>query len=202
MTQPARSYRMGRRAEGVERTRERVVRVALELLGERSWRDVTLREVGRRAGVTSQTVLNHFSTKEGLLMSAVQEIGAELLAERERVEPGDVRGAVALMVDQYERYGDANVRLVAEIEEVRGGAELLATARTAHRAWLERIAGDRLPDGPEQRDRALSSLYAVTDVGTWKLLRRDLGSSREETETVLCSLVEAVLAGRADAAAC
>ena len=40
----------------------------------------------------------------------------------------------------------------------------------------------------------LAALYAVTDVGTWKLLRRDLGHSRAETTAVLQSLIRAALA--------
>jgi hypothetical protein len=38
----------------------------------------------------------------------------------------------------------------------------------------------------------------VTDVGTWKLLRRDLGHSRADTAAVLRALLRAALATARD----
>ena len=65
MTQPARTYRMQARAEGVERTRERILRVAPARFVDLPYDDVRLADVAADAGVTQQTLLNHFSSKEG-----------------------------------------------------------------------------------------------------------------------------------------
>ena len=40
----------------------------------------------------------------------------------------------------------------------------------------------------------LCALYAATDVFIWKLLRRDFGLSRTETERVIRDMVEAIVA--------
>ncbi len=58
------------------------------------------------------------------------------------------------------------------------------------------MLGDLLPgdDDPNERRRVLLGLHAALDVFTWKLLRRDLGLSREQTEVQLTDLVLGVLA--------
>jgi hypothetical protein len=40
------------------------------------------------------------------------------------------------------------------------------------------------------RKRRVAALVALTDVYTWKLLRRDLGLSRSETERTLAELIQ------------
>ena len=49
-------------------------------------------------------------------------------------------------------------------------------------------------DDPDERRRVLLGLHAALDVFTWKLLRRDLGLSQEQTEAQLTDLVLGVLA--------
>ena len=48
----------------------------------------------------------------------------------------------------------------------------------------------------EARERLVSALFTVLDFYVWKLNRRDLGKSREATEALMVSLVEAVLETR------
>jgi hypothetical protein len=95
---------------------------------------------------------------------------------------------------QYEAIGDANVRLTAAAERVPGLRQGVDRARAIHIAWLETVFVEQLPDDARDRHRMVGALYAVTDVGTWKLLRRDLGYSRAETTTVLEWLLRAALA--------
>jgi len=71
---------------------------------------------------------------------------------------------------------------------------LLDRGRAAHRAitaqtfarWLEPLTE------PDCR-RTLDALVVATDVYAWKLARRDMGRSREETAILLRRLVDAVL---------
>jgi hypothetical protein len=44
-----------------------------------------------------------------------------------------------------------------------------------------------------ERRRRLAQLVAVCDVYTWKLLRRDSGLSRRQTELALVELLEPIL---------
>ena len=194
MTSAPRTYRMGARARAVERTRERVVAVAREHFTRLPYDEVRLAEVAAAAGVTQQTLLNHFSSKEGLFLAVVDVLGPEIEALRGPVVPGDAAAFARGLVRQYEALGDANVRLAAVAERIPALAAGLDLARARHTAWLHEAFGAQLPDDAGTRRRALAGLYAVTDVGTWKLLRRDLGHSAAETTSVLEHLLRAALA--------
>jgi AcrR family transcriptional regulator len=181
------------RASGVERTRERILGVAKERFFTQPYDEVRLGEIAGAAGVSEQTLLNHFSSKEGLLLAVARFVAPEIESARGPVVPGDVEAAVRGLLRQYERYGDANVRLVAVAERIPELASGVEFGRARHTAWLEATFADALPSAPAARRRALAALYAITDVGTWKLLRRDLGRSRRDTALVLGALLRAAL---------
>jgi AcrR family transcriptional regulator len=188
-----RPYAMTSRAEAVVATRERIVRSATALFLAQRFEDVTLAAIARGAGVSHQTVLNHFESKQGVAR-AVAVVLAEESSGLRGAEPGDHEGAVHALVDDYERMGDANFGWAAS-DGRDGLAELMDEARAGHREWLARMFADRLPASGPARRRAIDALHAATDVYVWKLLRRDLGRSRAETEETMNGLVAGVLEG-------
>jgi AcrR family transcriptional regulator len=189
---PTRSYTMTSRADATAATRDRILRAAQQLFFDRWYEDVTLAAIAEAAGVSHQTVLNHFESKEGVAVATAEVIERETI-ERRAAMPGDVDGAIRALVGEYERFGDANARWAASAERLDGLAQLLDVARANHRDWLERTFDDRLPRGAETRRRAVDALHAATDVYTWKLLRRDLHLGRDEAETTMAELVRGVL---------
>lgn len=189
-----RTYTMGTRADGVAATRDRIARAATALFLERAYDDVTLTAIAKASGVSHQTVLNHFESKEGVVLGVAEIVRAETQALRTVAEPGDVDSAVHALVEDYERMGDANFRWAAA-EGLTTMAALLDEARREHQAWLVQQFGERLPTEPVPRRRAVDALHAATDVYTWKLLRRDLGLTRTETEKTIAALVGGVLRG-------
>ncbi len=190
-----RTYTMTARADSVASTRETIVRSAMHLFFDNYYEDVTLVDIAQAAGVSHQTVLNHFSSKEGVASAVADLLGTETTDARYEAVPGDVGGAVRILVGEYERFGDANARWAASAERLPNLAAILDKARESHRAWLERCFGALLPTGAAGRRRTINALYAATDVYTWKLLRRDLAVSRAETERTIVQLVEGVLDG-------
>ncbi len=106
----ARSYTMTSRADAVASTKERIATAALELLMERRFDDVTLTDIATAAGVSHQTVLNHFESKEGVAFAAADLVVASTNDARSGVTPGDTVGAVRRLVADYEQMGDANAR--------------------------------------------------------------------------------------------
>jgi AcrR family transcriptional regulator len=177
-------------------TRERIVRAALRLALEQAYEDITLKAIAAAAAVSHQTVLNHFASKEPVGAAAAEVLSRETQARRDRARPGDRAGAIAILVGEYERFGDANARWAIASERLGSLAPLLDTARANHQAWLERTFADGLPAMPEPRRRAVHALHAATDVYTWKLLRRDLRLSRAETGRIMLDLVNGVLVKR------
>src|SRR5690349_16410912 len=61
-----RVYRQEARARGVEATRERILQCAYDLWLEVPYDAVTIEAVARRAGVSKQTVLRQFTSKDDL----------------------------------------------------------------------------------------------------------------------------------------
>jgi len=184
---------MQARATTVGRTRDRVLAVARDRFFRLPYDEVRLTEIATAAGVSQQTLLNHFASKEGLLLAVVEFVKPEIEAMRGPVAPGDLDAAVRGLMRQYEALGDANVRLAAVAERIPELARAVEFGRAGHTAWLESAFADSLPDDSRARRRTIAALYAVTDVGTWKLLRRDLGHSRNETAAVLKALLRGAL---------
>jgi hypothetical protein len=143
--------------------------------------------------VSHQTVLNHFASKENVAAAAAELLGRQTQAARGKAVADDAVGAIRVLVGEYERFGDANVRWAVSSDRLGSLAPLLDDARAGHQAWLEWIFGARLPETPVARRLAIHALHAATDVYTWKLLRRDLRLSRADTERVLLDLVDGVL---------
>jgi AcrR family transcriptional regulator len=188
-----RSYTMSARADGVAETRARIARGAMDLFLAQPYEEVTLAAIAKAAGVSHQTVLNHFESKEGVALAAAAIISEDTVAARATGRRGDLSSTVRALVGEYERFGDANFRWAASADRLDALAAMLEEGRRGHRAWLIDQFGARLPTGGAAHDRAVAALYAVTDVYTWKLLRRDLHMSRADTERVVTDMVTAVL---------
>jgi AcrR family transcriptional regulator len=181
----ARPYRMQARAAATEATRERILGAARTAFLNEWYDEVTLSAIARSAGVSQQTVINHFGGKEGLLMAVVDRADTEIAEVRSAASPGDVDGAIRALVADYEQTGDGVIRALALEGRVDALAPVLARGRANHRAWVERMLGD---------GGRVALLVVATDVYTWKLLRRDQGLSREATVGAMCALVRGVLA--------
>ena len=105
-------------AAGVASTRERIARAARDLFLAKAFEDVTLASIAAAAGVSHQTVLNHFESKEGVVVAVAELLRDEVTQARNAAAPGDVAGALHALVGDYEQMGDANVRWVASSERV------------------------------------------------------------------------------------
>jgi AcrR family transcriptional regulator len=189
----SRPYRMDARAAAAEATRERILDIAYGQFMERWYDEVTLRDTAKEAGVALQTVVNHFGTKENLFSAVAERFSASIAETRGGVLPDDIAGAAAALVADYEQTGDTNMRMLALEERVPAVAEGLASGRRSHREWVERIFPAALSTlrGAHRR-RCLAELLTITDVLTWKMLRRDHGLSRAQAEDAIRELLEAV----------
>jgi AcrR family transcriptional regulator len=185
---------MRARADAVEATRERIARAAVERFIAEPYDDVTIASVAADAGVSHQTLLNHFDSKEGLFTAAAELFGADITARRGGRVATDASSLVALLMHQYEHSGDGNVRLAMQDHRIPAVKDALDLARALHREWLAEVFADALPNDEAGRRRILAALYAATDVYTWKLLRRDLGLGRRAVQQVMTDMVEAILA--------
>jgi AcrR family transcriptional regulator len=171
-----RTYRMGARADATVATGERILDAATEVFWERPSDQVSLDEVALRAGVSVRTVIRRFGGRQGLLAAAAaREVRRERI-EREMAPVGDVARAVEVLLDHYEVAGERVLKMLAEEQQVPGLAHMVDMGRAVHRQWCTRVF-------------APAQFVAVCDVYTWKLLRRDAGLSRRQTQLALVELL-------------
>ena len=192
MKSKGRAYRMTARARTVEQTRARILDAVVTLHLERHSADISLADMAAAAGVSVQTVLRHFGTRDGLVEAARDRAIAEVEEER-RTEPGDVSGAVRVVVDHYARRGDGVLVLLAQEGTEAFATEVTSRGRSMHREWVVESFGPLLPAG-RSAEQVVDLLVVATDVYTWKLLRRDRGLSPTRTRQRMEALVRAVLA--------
>ena len=189
----ARRYRMVARAESAARTHRQILEAAFALYTERDFDQVSLEDVAARAGVAVRTVLRRFGSKEALV-DAVAQAGDQAVGDRRQdVASGDAAAAVGCVVGDYERYGDAIMRLLAQEERVPAFRPIAERGRRLHHEWVERTFAPQMARrrGAARR-RLLIELIAITDVYNWKLLRRDMRLDEAATAEVLGEMVAAV----------
>jgi AcrR family transcriptional regulator len=191
-----RPYRMGVRADATAETGERILDAATMVFWERPSDQISLDEVSRRAGVSVRTVIRRFGGKEGLLAAGVARELRRTRSQRDEAPVGDVAAAVAVLVEHYEVIGDRVLKLLAEKEHVSSLTEIVDLGRALHRDWCARVFAPALAGlRGVKRQRRLAQLVAVCDVHMWKLLRRDAGLSRRQTELALFELLNPMLEG-------
>jgi|ERR1051325_9748356 len=184
-----RPYNMKARAAAAEATRLRVLNVVSALLKTRFRSEIRLEDVAAGAAVTVQTVLNLFGNRAALLKEGLESLLRELRAQRLSATPGDVAGAISVLMDHYEQFGDLVIRNLAE----RADPQLIKVGRLGHRRWVQRQFAYTLERADAARRRVLTdALVSACDVYTWKLLRRDMGRSRLDVEATILKMVKSI----------
>lgn len=183
------------RSEAAERTHRAIIQAAFDLYGERDFDQVSLDDVAAQAGVAVRTVLRRFGSKEALLDAVAEAADREIEDRRQEVPSGDAAAAVRCAVTDYETYGDAIMRLLSQEDRAAAFGRIAERGRRLHHEWVERAFAPQLSKRPRAARRLLrAQLIAITDVYTWKLMRRDLGIGRSATVDALREMVAGVAA--------
>lgn len=187
----SRPYRMRARADAAAATAERILDAVEGLFFEDPAGEMTLAAIARRAGVSQQTVIRRFGGRDGAEAAARERALARIEAQRGEAAPGDLPGAVAVLVAHYEQEGEAALRMLAQESRSPRLAEIVENGRRLHAAWCERVFAPALaPLRGTRRARRLAQLIAVCDVHTWQLLRHDRRLSRRQTELALLEMLD------------
>ncbi|HWM55328.1 MAG TPA: TetR/AcrR family transcriptional regulator [Solirubrobacterales bacterium] len=191
-----RPYRMQARAQSTAATKEKVLDSAEAALDEHPGEEPTLSAIADRAGVTVQTILRHFGSKQALLVAAIGRLGARMRSDRDRAPVGDVKGAVGILVDHYETYGDRILRMLANEGKDPVLHVLVDLGRAYHQEWCEHVFAPALTGlHAAKRERRISQLVAITDIYFWKLLRRDRDLSLPQTKRAMRELLDPLIEG-------
>lgn len=185
---------MRARAVSAAATGDRILEAARTRLLIEPYDETTLDDIAADAGVTVQTVLRRFGSKDGLVRAIIERIGEEAIAQRDVAPAGDVVGAVAVLIEHYEQLGDMVMQVLRQELRVPVFAEFTEIGRAYHRDWVARVFAPWLDTRVDAgRERLHAQLVAACDVYTWFLLRRQCGLSRRSAEHAIGELVEGVL---------
>jgi AcrR family transcriptional regulator len=185
-TPPAtRTYTKLARADAEERTRTALLDAATRVFFDEDWEATSLEKIAAEAGVTKQTLLRHFGSKDGLLQAGFVRAMGEVSAQRSEAPVGDVPGAVDNLLDHYEALGDRALKLEA-MHASGSMEEFVQRGRELHYAWVDHAFAPFLTERSAREGKRLrAALIALCDVHTWRLLARHLGLPRAEVRATL-----------------
>lgn len=181
------------RAEREERTRTALLDAAEAAFFSRPWDQISLQDVADAAGVTKQTLLRHFGSKEGLLEQGLARAFDRVRAQRMSAPAGDIEGAVDNLLDHYEEWGERALRMGAMDGRAPTRALRIA-ARQVHYDWVEHAFGPWLARARgRERERLHGALIVLCDVQSWGILARDRGLPRAEVRATLVLAIKRLL---------
>jgi AcrR family transcriptional regulator len=194
---PSRPYKQGARARAQERTRDALLDAADEELSRGGWSKTSLDKLAAKAGVTKQTALRHFGSKEGLIEAAIRRTSEIVRKERAQAPVGDVPGAVRNLLEHYERWGGLVMRVLAEEHRLSLVRKATDRGRQVHYDWVDYVFAPQLEGLDEQaRLRRRAALIGLCDVQMWWLLSHDLGLERAEVQATMIEAIEGVIGER------
>lgn len=198
-----RAYSLGKRADTVEATRQRILEATMELYREQGIPATTLKAVAERADVSRGTIAHHFGTGDGLLGGVLDTILDSLdlpdpaaIEALETLDPR-VRSFVGGMIEFQER--TAHLWPIFEKELQRPEVQQREASYWAALARLQAATlGPRLRDDAAANAALLSVIHPAT-VGTFFWAFEQAGLPRDDARPLLIEFaVDAVrrIAGR------
>jgi len=175
-----RHYRLGRRAETSEETRQRLVEATFQLHAERGIAETSMKDIAERAGVSVGTVYHHFPSYGDAIVACGAHTTEHVPAPSSAVFAGAatreerIARLARALFDYYGR--------VPALESVRRDRELSpaldAFAREEARNRRRLVAEAVGPDGPA----ALAA--ALLDLDAYRALRREGFSAADAADRV------------------
>jgi AcrR family transcriptional regulator len=195
-----RPYRLQRRREAMEETRDRITRAAFELHATVGPAQATISAIAERAGVQRHTVYRHFPDIVSLIRACtvhgMEVTGLPQPAPWESIGDGLARLRVAL--GEMYAYYRANERMIGNILRDLPVMPELAAGSSDYQDHLGRIWATvlgpwmRVRGGRGARVRALVS--TALEFGTWQALTTRGGLTDDQAAATMVGSVEASLA--------
>jgi AcrR family transcriptional regulator len=193
-TKAKRRYRMGARAKATEATRLKILEAVEVAFQELFYDEMTLAAIAERAGVSVQTILRHFDSKESLFTASYLHTAEKMGADRGPLPVGSPKAVVEDLVDHYERFGDRILWMLAQEAREPVLQNLADLGRLYHLQWCRQAFAPALAGlRGKTHERRLAQFVTCTDIYTWKLLRRDRGLSRAQTKLAMQEMLEPLM---------
>jgi AcrR family transcriptional regulator len=184
---------MALRASAKADTERRILEAAERFFLEAPYPEVRLEDIAAAAGVSAPTVIHRFGSKEALAAAAARSGAERVRQQRSQAPVGDLAGTISNLIEHYELWGDSVGHLLSQEAAVPVIREITDAGRALHVDWVEHTFAQWLLSPRTARRRRLAQLVALMDVHVWKVLRRDRGLSKAETEVAMREMVSALL---------
>jgi AcrR family transcriptional regulator len=192
MTSKKRSYRMTRRAELEQRTRQRITESTVALHGSIGPARTSISAIAAHAGVRRATVYRHFPDEEALFGAC----SAHWRAANPAPDPADW----AAIEDPAQRLRRALEDLYAHYRStesmranvLRDEAELPIITRLlrGYRAYLEAVRTTLLAGRNHRGRRVSAAIGHAVAFTTWQSLAREQGLDDRQAAELMCRLVD------------
>lgn len=188
----SRPYRMERRRELVDRTRQRITEAAVRLHTSVGPSETTMSAVAEAAGVTRLTLYRHFPSKDDLFVACMSHWRAAHappdLDALQQISPLQARVRTAL-VDLYRWYGENGDDLYPIYRDAAFTPDSTHRARQANNDRIvEAVIGDAELAGDTRR-RVRAALGHVIGFWAWRSLVDDQGLSTPEAAAMAVDFV-------------
>ena len=186
---------MSLRTSAKAETEKRVLAAAERFFLDAPYPQVRIEDIAAAAEVSAPTVIHRFGSKEALMVAAARSALERVRQQRGEAPVGDAAGAIANLIEHYELWGDPVMHLLAQEAAVPAILDITNAGRALHVQWVEATFAPYLPHPHAAHRIRLAQLVALMDVAVWKVLRRDRGLSKTETELAMREMVSALLEG-------
>jgi AcrR family transcriptional regulator len=191
-----RPYNLGRRQEGADQTRARIVDAARALLmASDGFSGFTMEAVARQAGVARMTVYYQFESKVGLLEAVSDDLARRGRMERLAEVFTQPTASLALekFVETFARFWGADrviarrlralAALDADFERVVRGRD--GWRRNAARALVGRFVAEQGYPPPEALEETVSLLFTITSFESFDTLAGSTQTPEEVSPLIL-----------------
>ncbi len=201
-----RPYRLGRRAESIEQTRERILAATRDLLVRDGYRSTSLDEIARTADVARATVYYQFGSKKGLIEAVVQDIqqraGQEAVVHSVEVsDPVDAMRQAFVMGSRFWAAERPLIHKITGLAAVDADVQRILAAVERDRLPLlarlvERLAGGNRLAPSYSTEEALHVLWMLSSFEAFDQLFTGRRLPVEDVARLLGDLAVATLTSR------
>jgi AcrR family transcriptional regulator len=126
---------------GTDTPKERIVAAAIMLAAERPWRDVALKDIAERAGLSLLDLSNVFQTKSEILGAFMRAVDQEVLLTAPKPSPGQSRRDLLfeVVMARFDALGPHKAAMKSI--SVAGGDVALLRPFLASQHWMLQAAG-------------------------------------------------------------
>ena len=192
MNSTTRKYDSSKRQAQAEARRKHILKCAARMLADATNEEFRLEDVAQAAGVSVQTILRAFGSKDGLVVATLETEAPDSVdfTSFANIKVDDLETFVRTVFSVYDKIGDLVIHTLAEEHRSPEFQKSLNVGRAYHVEWVSQVFApylDRRP--PKERIVLFRALMAATDIYIWKILRRDETLSLDDTvATVVLTL--------------